>query len=428
MRLVAKIFVVLGVLLSLWAFPVESSAEKLRGSLSAFIHCGKLECERAALWIEGIFRDYLGEKWLSPEQLFALLPADLDEKRERLKKLYSQGKRAFDDLNPELAQKKFRQLLAESRGLGPHLRKSELKLLVNTYLLLGVVDLMSGNERTGKEHFERALLLSPSVKLSSLIDEKDKLATFRTVRRELSSRPLLTITFKSYPRAEVFLNGEFVGVTPLRYQLRAGEHYVVFKRDGFFSTGKFVKFKGRRVFRMSLRPIGEWKRWEKLGAKAAQHTGPAAKYPHPVKVMAELTQTNYILVASVKTVGGEKFEVRAAIYDAESQRQLSWGGAFFQLDLSGKGVIRELIKKLSAGQNPQLNGWSPSREPPRRVPPPPKLDLSKVPPKKGSSAGLWIGLGLGTAAVVGAGAAILILYLTRPKCSSDTGCLELELK
>lgn len=134
-------------------------------------------------------------------------------------------------------------VLAQNPGVGA------IKLHARVAKGLGVSMFMTGKTTRGKELIKRSLLLYPKQTASEYAYTVDVKNIYQHATREIAEKAPGSIEVRSTPDgAEVYLDGEFKGYTPITLQNTAsGSHLVEVVKDGYlrWSTAAVVPEGGR---------------------------------------------------------------------------------------------------------------------------------------------------------------------------------------
>lgn len=387
------------------------------GKLSLFVQGKTAKHERAATWVEGIWVNAF-HKRLQDAEVFLGARGNQAAALQRAEKAFQAGKKAFEDLNPDLAFRKFRESISQSESGASYLW--DMKRVSQAWLYMGVSYLLSGKKTNAERSFLQALIINPKADIKSITTEADKVKVFKQVEQQIGLAPVGTLEIRTTPYASVYINGKLAGAAPVRLRLRRGKHFVMVRREGFKHWGKVVSITGQTArFSMKLAPLNSRDNWMQSGRLASLNLGPQSKLPTGVSAFGALSQARYVLLAKVHFLpDGKRIKVVAAAYDVVTKKQLASGGA-----VAGWGTEPEVIKKLAqqllSGNSVRLGGWQAIE---RRPPPPPK--------KGGSKAGLAVGITFAILALAGGGV-VLGLYLTGnllpPECPKTGSCVELKI-
>lgn len=110
-----------------------------------------------------------------------------------------------------------------------------LSILAETMLYKAAAHQLLGDEPAAREAFVLFLSLDEEEKIDEKEFPPDTIKFFKEVKDEVDLMPNGSLFFGNYPdNSEVFVDGRFAGVTPLRIDgLIAGRHYYVIKKLGY---------------------------------------------------------------------------------------------------------------------------------------------------------------------------------------------------
>lgn len=139
----------------------------------------------------------------------------------------------------------------------------ETGLAFQIFLIEGVCKLASQDARGADAAFQKALALRPKEYLSEVTFSPQVIEAYEAARaaflaqHPFSDQASLSLS-SSPPFADVFLNGEYVGQTPLALaDVYAGEHFIQLKQRGFVSWFSRVQVQPRAGMRLNaaMKPL-----------------------------------------------------------------------------------------------------------------------------------------------------------------------------
>ena len=364
-----------------------------------------------AAWLQGAWKAHLRERFVASEQFLG--GTQQDTQLERAKKAYQEGKKAYEDLNPDLSFRQFKEAMQFYEGAATYVH--DIKPLAQTLLYLGISHFLNGRRKESDACFLQALLYREGITLAGITTESDKLQLLSKAQEALGGLSKVSVKIDATPRASVFLDGEYRGVTPLTLLVYPGRHLLSLRREGYRWWGKTIEIKGESKHAPTLEALEKKGAWEKE-SQAAVDAGitEQGEAPAAVKAALKTTQSGYLVLAQVKEMKGRLW-VRASAY--QGGRQIATGGAW--LDQSKDlASAQELLRSLLAGNTVRLRGWLPG-----------EIGQGGSPKAGGGgNTGLWIGLGIaGGALLVGGAVALTVVLLSQPRCERGA-CVSLVLK
>jgi tetratricopeptide (TPR) repeat protein len=121
-------------------------------------------------------------------------------------------------------------------GAGEHYLKA--------LLYLGAAQILSGDNDQGAIAFRKAAIYDRRLVLDKKVFPPSLIEIFENVRQEVATLPPCVMQVNSAPAgAEIYLNGIFKGVTPLKLSgVPAGTHFLRLEKDGYLPWGRRVEF------------------------------------------------------------------------------------------------------------------------------------------------------------------------------------------
>lgn len=393
--------------------------------IAVYVHPASGGDARAAAWVEGHWFDLLKQRIRSTEKVFGAVPAPKQEALQKAAKAFQAGQVSYNNLEFGKALRFFRKSVRLYESAVPYL--FDLKPLAKAWLLIGTVELVNGKKASARRAYQQAVLFDPKASLKGIEQDKSRFQFFARSKAALASksRGLLEVT-SSEPGA-LYINGQFLGVTPQKVSLPPGTHMVVVRKPGVAWWGKMIALSGTSFsVNADLQARPGRVSWMAAGVAAAAHVGKVASFPESVSVFALKAGAQQVLVARVKRVkGGTHLSVSAAVYDRATKRQVAAGGALvpWQPTTGQRVVSTRLLEDLLSGKSVAIGGWKPTS---MKLPRP-------VPPKgKGGGAGGWIALGVTLGVLAIGGGTFAVLYFTQPQlfrtCPSSGGCIQLTIQ
>lgn len=150
----------------------------------------------------------------------------------KAKKYLAAGEAAYKKFDSKTAETRLRKAadLYEANAAG--MRSPDA--LIDTYLLLARVFFATNRELLARDIFKRLVQLKPELTLDVANYPPAMIKSFKSVKAEVLSSPLGTLSVDSHPPGIVYLDGRKRGNTPLELiNLPAGVHLLVVRRTGF---------------------------------------------------------------------------------------------------------------------------------------------------------------------------------------------------
>lgn len=198
--------------------------------------------------------------------------------------------------------------------------------VANALMLLGATHILRGEERTGARRLAQAIALYPEVKPDPRVFNPGMREVFEQAGKELASRPEGDITLTSNPSyARVYIDGEFLGVTPVRITgITEGRHYVRVVKDGYRPWGKLLDVKGggETTETANLRPTDNFDDYDSLASEAlAAMEGEGDKPVDAVDQLGVLLNLDRLVLTEVR-LDGERVNLNISHYNLNKMERV----------------------------------------------------------------------------------------------------------
>jgi hypothetical protein len=187
-------------------------------------------------------------------------------------------------------------------------------------LYLSASALLEGDSETAMLQFRRLLSVKPDVKPDPRVFPPMVTEALETARRELTSLPLTELLVDSQPTAaRVYLDGQFVGVTPLTLpSVTTGDHLLVYEKLGYIREVQrtLLLNQGASQVMGRLRP-GENQAYFSDVLARAQAEAESRQVGESVRELARFIGVRYLLLGRA-VYSGLTIQLSAALYDTQS--------------------------------------------------------------------------------------------------------------
>lgn len=264
--------------------------------------------------------------------------------------LTQKGRRAYEvlDLEPAIeylttALDKYEQRAA---------LVTDISTVTELLMLLGATHILRGEERTGARWLARAIAVDPAVEPDPRIFNPGMRQIFHEAAARLADRPLGTVSVTSAPSyAEVFLDGRFVGVTPVAVDdVPEGRHFLRLAKQGYRSHGRVIDVNGKveAVDTISLVPTDNFEELQALveaatpllsGKQAGDSVGEVPKQ------LGQLLEADELMMTEVR-LDGEQVHVLAVLVDVGEARVVESASQTFSYDSRPETYEREITDLL----------------------------------------------------------------------------------
>ena len=251
------------------------------------------------------------------------------------------AREAYDRLDLDVAEAQAKLAMSRYERFAAYV--DDFKKVSETLMLLGAVHILRGDERQGTEALEQAINIYSLVEPDPRVFNPAMRAQFSQVAAKLASRPGGTLSVASTPGyAEVFVDGQFAGVTPVAVpNVSEGRHFVRLRKDGLRPAGKVMQIISRNETTDSaqLRPAPHFEAFDSLADRVvAQIDDDADKDKDgrsPTlqnrRALAKFLGVDALFISRVR-LDGERVHITAAQMDGKTGRMVRKGDHVFAYD------------------------------------------------------------------------------------------------
>ncbi|NTX04253.1 PEGA domain-containing protein [Myxococcus sp. CA040A] len=248
--------------------------------------------------------------------------------------LFEDGRAAYDNLDPEVAEAKFRAAAEAYEQAPGELRPERLG---EAFLFLGAARMLNGDTAGAKESFIRSVVAEPATRPDKALFGQDVQKAFDEARAEVSARPAGTLAVESQPAgAQVHVRGQELGVTPLKgVSVPAGHHAVIVTLPGYTSFAQYaeVKSTGSAEVKATLVPGPGLSAIREAAVRAgSQEAFDSETLPPETGAIAERLDARYLVLAAVSQDKKGRLQAELQVWDVRTQARLRG----VEIDLSGK--------------------------------------------------------------------------------------------
>jgi len=238
--------------------------------------------------------------------------------------LFEEGRIAYDNLDPEAAEVKFKAA-AEAYTQSP----AELspKRLAQTYIFLGASRQLNDNMAGATEAFMQAVVAEPSLRPDSALFSQEVQTAYSAAQASVRALGAGTLVVSSQPAgARVRVRGQDVGVTPLRgVELPAGSYPVVVSLPGYAPSATYTKLKPAYTteVKAKLEPSpGLAAVRDAASAAATQKAFDQDVVPAEARALGDRLSARYVVLAAVSTDKKGRAEAELQAWDLRSKARL----------------------------------------------------------------------------------------------------------
>lgn len=268
-------------------------------------------------------------------------------------KLVKEGLEAFDNLDTDVAGKKFQEALT---FLEQNPGAADTKTLTQLHLFLGTIALQGGKagKKKAAEELTRAAVLDPSYDLDPKFFGPDVKKEFEKAVADLDKKPKAELTFNSVPGgAEVSFGTMKLGQTPITKPVAVvpGRHLVTFMHPGYEIAGVLVDVTtGESEAKAELKPVAAYAAQKSKMNDVLPGNFGGKQVPNAAVSVADAMKSRFLVVAEVDNSGSGKLEV----WDAAKGNRLK----DVSLTAGKYASAAEQVKKFIANPSPLDNSVS----------------------------------------------------------------------
>ncbi len=271
---------------------------------------------------------------------------------EVAQEMTDKGRSAYETLDLDLAVDHLNAALAKyERQVGS---VSDMSKVAEVLMLLGASHILRGEEKIGAKRLAQAIAIHPTVEPDPRIFNPGMRDIFQKAGDELAKGAIGSLSVSSNPSyARVFVDGKFVGVTPMAVEkLSEGRHFVRLVKAGFAESGKVVEITGGHETAESM-TLKESDAYAELDAlvEAALPALPNKRADDNVgevfRQLGVLLDADLVLMAEVR-LDGERVRVMAVQVDVNKTRVLKSASQIFSYDSRPETFEREIGEMFRA--------------------------------------------------------------------------------
>ncbi|MCP3097653.1 PEGA domain-containing protein [Myxococcus sp. K15C18031901] len=248
--------------------------------------------------------------------------------------LYEEGRAAYDNLDPEAAESRFRAAAEAYEKAPADLR---VERLGETYLFLGASRMLNGDTAGAREAFLRSVVADPAARPDAALFGQDVQKAFDEARAETKARAAGTLMVQSQPEgAQVRVHGRDVGVTPLAgVAVPAGHHPVLVVMPGHEPYAEYVEVKpsGAATVKASLAPVPGLVALRESAARSASAAAFEAEAPSTETLgVADRLDARYLVLTAVSHDKKGRLQAELQAWDVLTRARLRG----VSIDLTGR--------------------------------------------------------------------------------------------
>jgi len=262
---------------------------------------------------------------------------DADERLRLIEQANSamvSGREEYDNLELDVAVEKLQKAIdLYKKAVG---RLGDGGQYVDALLFMGAAYILSGDDDLGSQSFLQVALFDKRKNLDTKTFPPSMIEVFNRVKERVASSPQSTVMVRSNPpAAEVYLNGVFKGVTPIKLtRVVEGSHFMRIERDGYQNWGQIVSFFAthEELIEATLKPasgLGGQKERTKKVLNDLEADPPA----FPLVKLGEWAGANRLAVLKV-TQRKNQISVKAVLVGLSPRAKIAYRTANFDITSS----------------------------------------------------------------------------------------------
>jgi hypothetical protein len=229
---------------------------------------------------------------------------------------------------------------------------SDIRAVAKVLMLLGATHILRGDEKTGALRLRQAIAVDPTVDPDPRIFNPGMRQIFQEAVGQLANRPLGTISVTSNPSyAEVYLDGKFVGVTPMAADsIQEGRHFVRFVKEGYRSRGNVIDVVGKEEAAdvATLEPTDSFEEFDALVEAATPSLSSKQagdRVGEVFKQLGQVLEADALMLTEVR-LDGERVRVLSVLVDVADSKVLKSASQTFSYDSRPEIYEREVADML----------------------------------------------------------------------------------
>lgn len=288
------------------------------------------------------------------------------------------AREAYDRLDLDAAAAQAKWALGRYERYAAYV--DDFKKVAETLMLLGAVAILRGDERQGTTALEQAINVYGQVEPDPRVFNPAMRAQFSRVATKLAARAGGTLSVASTPaNAEVFVDGQFAGVSPVAVQnVSEGRHFVRLRKDGLRTAGRVMQVISRNETTDSapLRPAPHFDEIDTLSDHVVHDIDEGGDKERDDKsgvlsnrrALARALAVDTLFVSRVR-LDGERVHITLAQVDGKSGRVQRKGDHVFAYDTRKEtyehevGVLLHERFGADAQQEPSREGAAATKTP-----------------------------------------------------------------
>lgn len=263
------------------------------------------------------------------------------------------GRAAYDTLELDAAVLQLNGAIARYERFPGYVQ--DFRKVAEAMMLVGATHILRGDDKLGVRRLQQAIAVYPQVEPDPRIFNPGMRNVFQASLTKARARGAGSFSLTSNPSyAEAYVNGKFVGTTPLALdKLSEGRHWVRLEKDGFRAWGKVVDIKGHAetAETAQLQPTSHYEDYDNLVEMACKRLPAPAEAEKAgarsevLEQLGELCGAEEAFVLQVR-LDGERVQVQAYQYNLAGRRVVRAGEHVFAYDTRIEVYEREVTALL----------------------------------------------------------------------------------
>ncbi|MEE8408212.1 MAG: PEGA domain-containing protein [Myxococcota bacterium] len=260
--------------------------------------------------------------------------------------MLQKGRSAYETLDLDPAIEYLNTALAKYERHAAHV--TDISKVADVLMLLGATHILRGEEKTGGKRLAQAKAIYPEVEPDPTIFNPGMRQIFDEAADRLAHRPLGTVSITSNPSyAEVYLDGDFVGVTPMAIDgVTEGRHFVRLVKDGYRNRGNVLNVVGQveAADVATLKPTDSYEEFDALVEAATPSLATKEAGDRVGEVFRQLgvvLDVEQLMITEVR-LDGERVRVMAIQIDVVASNVIKAAKQVFSYDSQPATYEREI--------------------------------------------------------------------------------------
>lgn len=254
------------------------------------------------------------------------------------------GRRAFDNLNLEVAVKEFSRALQILEEVAAS--TGDVRDLPYVQSMLGGVAYLSGTERKAQGYLKNVFVLDPDFRPDATLFNPEVMAAYQAIRLRVQTQETRNIEITATPPGTaIFVDGALAGLNQVRLpSLITGKHYIRAARNGYTTQGRALEIEAPgTTIELGLQS-GPKSPQASVMAQAAYDSTEGSNIPSIISEAASLSDASYVLIIR-KTQTGYTLTTYDLVQHTKRKTSIT-------AQITDAGTALDAARKLARGLPP----------------------------------------------------------------------------